>query len=267
MRLPVRWACLLFFLLTVACWATSPGLAPRIDLGWLNAIETDQGWLITNVYEPVLDRDALRSGDVLVSVDHQRLEELGPVGVAHLMQGMRSAQSAIVYRDQATVKLNFVSLGERVIQLPRQFDWSPQTYKWDRAVPSVILPDASGVIHSLSLTGKWTLLHVWNLSCNISGLDALNEMANPEPSDLRIIGIEYGHRPQDVRHYMIARGLGFFNLVAEDTDSFSKTSDPTISDIVIDPEGRIVFMGAAGDSLRNAYLLYRSQSAGRAMNQ
>jgi hypothetical protein len=112
------------------------------------------------------------------------------------MQGIADAESAIVYRDNATVKLNFVSLDERVIPLPRQFGqfvWLPQTYKWDTAAPSVMLPDASGAIHSLSLTGKWTLLHVWDLLCNNKGLDALNEIATPEPSDLRIVGIEQGN--------------------------------------------------------------------------
>lgn len=158
-------------------------------------------------------------------------------------------------------------LDERVIPLPRQFVWSPQTYKWDTDAPSVILPDASGTIHSLSLTGKWTLLHVWDLLCNNKGLDALNEIATPEPSDLRIVGIEQGNHLPDVRGYMASRGLSFFNLVAEDTESFAKIYDPAIRDILIDPEGRIVFMGSGGDSLRNAYLLYRSQSAGRAINQ
>ena len=75
-------------------------------------------------------------------------------------------KSAIVSTDRAAVKLNFVSLDERIIPLPRQFFWFPQTYKWDTAGPSVTLPDTSGDIHSLSLTGKWTLLHVWDMLCN-----------------------------------------------------------------------------------------------------
>jgi hypothetical protein len=66
---------------------------------------------------------------------------------------------------------------------------------------------------------------------------------------------------------MTSRGLLFFNLVAEDTESFSKICDPAIRDILIDPDGRIVFMGSGGDSLQNAYLLYRSQSARSVTNQ
>lgn len=59
---------------------------------------------------------------------------------------------------------------------------------------------------------------------------------------------------------MASQGLRFFTLVAEDLQSFSRTYDPSIKDVLLDPEGGIVFMGAGGDSLRNAYLLYRSQS-------
>jgi hypothetical protein len=183
------------------------------------------------------------------------------------MQSIANAESAIIYRDNATVKLNFVSLDERVIHLSRQFVWLPQSYKWDTAAPSLILPDTSGAIHSLSLTGKWTLLHVWDLLCNNRGLDVLNEVATPEPSDLRIIGIEQGNHLPDVRGYMTSRELRFFNLVAEDAESFSKIYDPAISDVLIDPDGRIVFMGSGGNSLRNAYLLYGSRSAGRVTNQ
>lgn len=263
----VRWVCSLPFLLSLTCWATTHALAPRIDFGWLKATQTEQGWLVTYVYAPFPRKDEMHAGDVLISVDHQRLDELGPIGSAHVLQAISNAQNAIVYRENATVRLNFVSLDERVIQLPPRLVWLPQTYKWDSAAPSVTLPDASGVIRSLPLTGKWTLLHVWDLLCNNNGLDALNEIATPEPSDLRVIGIEQGNRLPDVRSYMTSRGLRFFNLVAEDTESFSKIYDPAIRDILIDPDGRIVFMGAGGDSLRNAYLLYRSQSARSVTNQ
>jgi len=58
---------------------------------------------------------------------------------------------------------------------------------------------------------------------------------------------------------MTSRKLSFFALVAEDLEAFSQIYDPSIEDILIDPEGKIVFVGAA-DSSRNAYLLYRSQS-------
>jgi hypothetical protein len=84
-------------------------------------------------------------------------------------------------------------------------------------------------------------------------VDALNEMANPEPADLHIVGIERGDRIQEVRAYMTSRKLSFFTLVADDIDALSQIYDPSIEDILIDPEGRIVFVGA-GDSLRNAYL-------------
>jgi hypothetical protein len=115
----------------------------------------------------------------------------------------------------------------------------------------------------LSLRGKWTLLHMWGAFCDVGdAVDALNEMANPEPADLHIIGIERGDRIQQVRAYMTSRKLSFFTLVAEDLDVLSQIYDPSIEDILIDPEGRIVFVGA-GDSLRNAYLLYRSQSVGQ----
>ena len=79
MRLLVCRACsLLLLLLAVTCWAASPASVPRIDFGWLKATQSDQGWLLTYVYKGVPTRDALLSGDVLVSVDHHRLEELNP---------------------------------------------------------------------------------------------------------------------------------------------------------------------------------------------
>lgn len=268
MRLLVsRARSLLLLLLVATSRAAGPASVPRIDLGWLRATQNDQGWLLTYVYEGIPTRDALRSGDVLVSVDHQRLEELNPLGVAHVMTGIGSAHTAVVYRNQATVRLNFVSLDERVISLPRRrFDWPTQIYARGTPPPSLALPDPNNLVHNVAFREKWTLLHLWSAFCDI-GLDALNEMANPEPSDLHIVGIELGHHVQDVRGYMSSRGLSFFTLVAEDTATFSQIYDPSISDILIDAEGRIVFMGAGGDSLRTAYLLYRSQSARQAANR
>ena len=72
-----RWACSLPLLLSVCCWATSRTLWLLIDFGWLKATQTDDGWLITYVYAPGSHRDTLQVSDVLISVDHQRLKELG----------------------------------------------------------------------------------------------------------------------------------------------------------------------------------------------
>ncbi len=260
MRLPELLGCFLF--LTLTSWAASPRLAPSIDFGWLKATQTDQGWLLTYVYQPLSTGNAIHSGDVLVSVDQQRLDDLDPLGAAHVMKAIVSARSAIVYRDNSTVRLNFASLDERVNPLPRyREEWSaPIHARHKRAPLSLVLPDVNGAAQMLSFRGKWTLLHMWG-PCLDDGdaVDALNEMANPEPADLHIVGIERGDRIPVVRAHMTSRKLSFFTLVAEDLDAFSQIYDPSIEDILIDPEGRIVFMGA-GDSLRNAYLLYRSQS-------
>ena len=97
----------------------------------------------------------------------------------------------------------------------------------------------------LSFHGKWTLLHIWG-PCDDGGgaVNALNEMANPEPADLHIVGIRRGERIQQVHAYMTSRKLSFFALVAEDLEAFSQIYDPSIEDLLVDPEGNIVFVGA-----------------------
>jgi len=220
MQLLGVWSSLVALLLVITCWAASPALAPSIDFGWLRATQTNQGWLLTYVYESVPSGDALISGDVLISVDHQRLEGLSPLSAAHVIHGIGSAQTAIVYRGEATVRLNFISMDERVIPLPRRrLEWPTRTYTQDILAQLLTLPDADGVIRKLSFGGKWTLLHIWDSFCNI-GVDALNEIANPEPPDLHIVGIEIGHHVQDVRSDMTSLGLTFFTLVAEDAKAF-----------------------------------------------
>lgn len=260
MRLPALLGCFLF--LTLTSWAASPRLAPSIDLGWLKATQTDQGWLLTYVYQPLSMGNAIHSGDVLVSVDRQRLDDLDPLGAAHVMKAIVNARSAIVYRDNSTVRLNFASLDGRVNLLPRyREEWPAPILARDKRAPlSLVLPDVNGAAQILSFRGRWTLLHMWG-PCHDGGgaVDALNEMANPEPADLQVVGIERGDRIQQVRAYMTSRKFNFFSLVAEDIYALSQIYDPSIEDILLDPEGRIVFVGE-GDSLRNAYLLYRSQS-------
>ena len=260
MRLPALLGCFLF--LTLTSWAAGPRLAPSIDFGWLKATQTDRGWLLTYVYQPLSTGNAIHSGDVLVSVDQKRLDGLDPLGAAHVMKAIVSARSAIVYRDNSTVRLNFASLDERVNPLPQyREEWPAPIHARDKRAPlSLVLPDVNGTAQMLSFRGKWTLLHMWG-PCDDGGgaVNPLNEMANPEPVDLHIVGIRRGDRIQQVRAYMTSRKLSFVALVAEDLEAFSQIYDPSIEDILIDPEGRIVFVGAA-DSLRNAYLLYRSQS-------
>lgn len=260
MRSPARCLCSLLLFATT-CWAGDPPLTPKVDFGWLKANPMNNGWLLTYVFASESTSGGLHTGDLLISVDDQTLEGLAPLSAAHVMQGLATAETAIVYRNGAPVRLNFVSLDQRVIRVPlRRRNSMTQTFNSDVAGLSITLPDLTGLSHNLPFPpdGKWTLLHIWAIHC--PGLDALNEMANPEPPDLHVVGIETGNRIQDVRSHMASQGLRFFTLVAEDLQSFSRTYDPSIKDVLLDPEGRIVFMGAGGDSLRNAYLLYRSQS-------
>lgn len=248
-------------LLATACWAGGPDLTPKIDFGWLKASPTNNGWLVTYVFASASTPGGLHSGDVLVSVDDQPLKGLAPLSAAHVMQGLAIAETALVYRDGAPLRLNFVPLDQRLIRMPqRRRNTVTQTFNSDSAALSITLPDLTGLTHTLPFPpdGKWTLLHTWTIHC--PGIDALNEMANPEPPDLQIVGIETGNQIQDVQEHMASRGLRFFTLVAEDLQAFSLTYDLTIKDVLLDPEGRIVFMGSGADSLRNAYLLYRSQS-------
>ena len=51
---------------------------------------------------PLSTGNAIHSGDVLVSVDQKRLDDLDPLGAAHFMNAIVSARSAIVYRDSYT---------------------------------------------------------------------------------------------------------------------------------------------------------------------
>lgn len=150
MRSPARCLCSLL-LLAATCWAGGPALTPRVDFGWLKATPMNNGWLLTYVFASGSTSGGLHAGDLLISVDDQTLEGLAPLSAAHVMQGLTTAESAIVYRDGAPVRLNFVSLDQRVIRAPlRRRNSVTQTFNSDTAAElSITLPDLTGLGHNL----------------------------------------------------------------------------------------------------------------------
>ena len=166
-----------FLLTLLAClsisWAQShlqPPPADRVDVGWIAVVREDQGWRVIQV-EGLLEsvkgsvarsrQSNLRVGDELLSLDGQDLSELGPLGVAALLEDLAFLDVRIELRrrgDRYLVK-PFADRAAHDTSSQPKFSLD-QLPKRGSPAPDFTLADLDGEQFTLtSLRGRWVLLN------------------------------------------------------------------------------------------------------------
>jgi hypothetical protein len=262
---PLAWLLLIAVCSIAACASSVPPYNAVIDLGWIRVVEEDGGWLVTNVYQLPPAREPLRSGDVIVAVSNQRLDQMNALSAARVLSELEvgAADTASVLRGGQFQTLHFRppdllgSYGQR-----RFLTDSYQLHSRTAAVPSLTLADSEGKLHEIPVQNQFTLIHVWNPFCRDDNVDALSEIAlSPQKGDLRVAAVMMGMTSSEVRDYAKTRAFGFVSLVGgEWGGTFSQRYNvlPSGEDVVVAPNGKVIFVGQGADALRNAWTAFRA---------
>ena len=262
------------FLLT-AVWLLSTVMqtpdawaAAKVDLGWLEASQIDRDWKVVRVFDLSPSANALREGDILIAADDLRLSNLNPLTVARILNRFRfNATGLSVLREGSMRKLQFPVSSEPLLALESQDEVvsSPVVpYRTDEHAPALALPDAMGRPHVISFDGKWTLIHIWNTGCDPSEVAALNEISNPSPGLLDVIGVAMNDTADSIKQFSMREPIEFVNLLGGDYDGdFARKFNyfALRTDILVNPDGRVVFVGNGPNALRAAWTIFRGNTS------
>ena len=274
LAITVRWVVLFVWLCGFLGWTQEGNEAAvgiSIDVGWVTAVQQSQGWLITEATPelhtlrppptlPLVQKQSLRAGDVLLRIDGHDVDQLGPLAVTEILRDalMRSV-SAQIRRDGRIVSV--LVFGE-----PYPADnttKSEASYRPDdlqkrgALAPDFSLVDLEGRQHTRdSYHGKWILLTFWGTWCAActSEIPALNYLSANYKSRLTVVSVAMNDSPQTLRRFLAQQPLSYPVLLGGTFDdqfarSYGVHSAPT--DVVIAPNGEVRFVGA-GVSLKKA---------------
>jgi len=242
--------------------------AAKVDLGWLEASQIDRDWKVVRVFDLSPSANALREGDILIAADDLRLSNLNPLTVARILNRFRfNATGLSVLREGSMRKLQFPVSSEPLLALESQDEVvsSPVVpYRTDEHAPALALPDAMGRPHVISFDGKWTLIHIWNTGCDPSEVAALNEISNPSPGLLDVIGVAMNDTADSIKQFSMREPIEFVNLLGGDYDGdFARKFNyfALRTDILVNPDGRVVFVGNGPNALRAAWTIFRGNTS------
>ena len=115
-----RWVVLFVWLCGFLGWTQEGNEAAdgiSIDVGWVTAVQQSQGWLITEATPelhtlrppptlPLVQKQSLRAGDVLLRIDGHDVDQLGPLAVTEILRdALKRSVSAQVRRDGRIVSV------------------------------------------------------------------------------------------------------------------------------------------------------------------
>jgi len=137
-----------------------------------------------------------------------------------------------------------------------------QLYSRTAAAPAMTVADSAGKLHEIPSKDQFTLIHIWNPFCRDDSVDAISEIArSPQQGDLRVAAVTVGMNASEVRDYEKTHLLAFVSLVGGEWDgTFSKRYNvlPNGEDVVVAPNGTVVFVGQGADALKNAWTVFRA---------
>lgn len=231
---------------------------PTIDLGWLRAVKQQTGWTV--VYSSFIPASAERilPGDVIRTVDSQQTYACGPLSAARVFSRIPETVSTVTVTRYDTLKtLHFFREQETLLAMPRSLS-NASMCSADQPAPILTLPGSSGQLHTVRYGPKWTLLHLWSTFCPVCWADIplLNEISNPLPGDLALVEVAINDDAKTIEAFSLKHLVQFESLLGGTWDqgsiveNFAPSEIPT--DLVIDPQGEIVFVGAGSESLRSA---------------
>ena len=233
----------------------------RVDAGWVIVQQNEQGWEVVNLVGlitpnkeskqtvPTTRRCNLQKGDLLLSVDGLDLSSLGPLGIAGLLSDLpfRKARMEVLRHGDRWVIKPFADQYAGTEKPPP----SDQLQKRKTPAPDFSLPDLDGKLHNLSsLRGRWVLLNFWGTWCPscIDELPALKELGSHYRSKLDVIGIALNDSPETLRRFLSNEKLPYPVLVGgtfDDRTARAYNLDRAPTNVVIDPEGQVRFVGVS----------------------
>jgi len=254
--------------LSCACAAQ---IGPTIDLGWLRATQSPNGWLVSRAFHQSYTGQVIEAGDIIVAVDGRSLANLNALSAAWVLnQVPYFSRSADVIRAEKPQHLNFFPAGEPLLQSSSKFidDTADfELYPSSARAPLLALPDITNQIQTITYGPHYTLIHIWEPHCAVCWKDipALNEISHPAMDSLRVIPVVINGTAEQVSAVSKRRPIQFANLFAGERANrqFEKTFDVTVTpaDMLVDPEGNVIFVGAGVGSLRSALEIFKTQAA------
>jgi hypothetical protein len=235
---------------------------PTVDLGWIKANQSSEGWQVTRSSEPVTGINSLSTGDVIVSVDDFDFTNLNALSAARILDRLTlDATRVTVLRNGSKTQLRLHETSEPLAKASAMVDIKNAImYSRDAGFPDVRLPDLSGHMTEITFRDKWTLVHIWNSGCDSSEIAALNELANPSPEDLRVISIAMDDTPDSILQFKKREEIQFLNLLGGDYDGAAAKQLNYFrlrTDLLVSPGGHVVFVGNGPSSLPRAWSLFK----------
>ncbi len=151
-----------------------------IDVGWMAAVQRNDGWLVTEVVPrllierpppapPLLVRkQTLRVGDVLLRIGSYDLAQLGPLAVAWILNDVpgRPLPVHLLRNGSAYDVLVFGEGGSTGVAEPIPKYSPAELQTRDAPAPDFSLADLQGQRHTRDFhRGKWVLLNFWGTWC------------------------------------------------------------------------------------------------------
>jgi hypothetical protein len=251
---------LLVFTLLPCCSAAETRSA-TVDLGWLRAEQNHNGWFVTRATYVSSTADKVNPGDAIIAVDGQRISDCNAITAAVFLRRIGSnAITAQIMRDGATRLLQLEPpTHEPLLKIAAEYvsDIEPPIYSEEALAPTLELIDETGKRHQIQYGPNWTLIHLWSTGCVLCWKDiaALNEVLEPAPANLEVVVVAINDAPETVIAFSRREPLRFKNFLGGDWigGPAAKVLDPAElpTDVIVDPRGHVMFVGAGSDSLRS----------------
>lgn len=246
-------------LLLSYCWAGDTS-SPIVDLGWLRAIQQEDGWLVIRSYHVSLSGASVSPGDLIVAVDNDRVDGCNAISASIILSNIAGEASTVKVIRHGTMRtLHFDSQQEPLLKLvPRRFSKKRPPSEAKAAVaPSVELPDLAGKLHLINYGPNWTLIHIWSTGCPACWRDIppLNEISQPPLASVVVIAIAMNDSAETIEEFSKGHPIGFTNLLGGNWDGpMTKAFGPMEfpADVLVDPSGHVAFVGVGSDALRSA---------------
>lgn len=137
--------------------------SPIIDLGWLRASQTDQGWLIEKAAMFTESGQKLQPGDIVVSIDNHRIDDENALSASNELAWVPNANAARVIRHGSPLRLQLRLPDPLLKDFFSDLHRDVRRYPRDSRITALHLPGLDGK----PITWKFgntrtTLIHFWS---------------------------------------------------------------------------------------------------------
>lgn len=135
-----------------------------IDLGWLRASQTPEGWRVEQVSMLSATGERLQQGDAVYSVDGRRIDNLNALSASNELDWIsRGAYYARVLRNGSPHVVHLRGLSSALHEgFQLTFRRDGHAYSRDDRITALRIPDQSGGTQTVELGPGTTLIHVWS---------------------------------------------------------------------------------------------------------